>query len=379
VRVQVALSLVLAVGAILLVRTLDNLRSVDPGFRPKGVLFVHLFSQPRNDSLPNRAAYYWQLAERLEQLPGVESVNYSRMGPFTRSEFRQPVAAASSQAALESVVDFVGPGFFHWIGMRLLAGREFHWGDNEDSPRVVILSEALARRLFPEQDPVGRRINLGQRVEHRNMEIVGVVNSASLWTVRDRDPLAVYLPLMQERASGEPMAGIRAAGDLSSLTARVRRTIESMGRHSVLRIQTSRERADTALVPERVMGLLSAFCGGLALLLASIGIYGLTSYSITRRTSEIGIRMALGARPRDVLGLVLREVSWLVVAGIAAGIPAALVATRLLSGMLYGLSSHDPATIALALAILTGVSICAGYLPARRASRLDPMSALRCQ
>jgi predicted permease len=301
------------------------------------------------------------------------------MGPFTRSEFRQPVAAASSQAALESVVDFVGPGFFHWIGMRLLAGREFHWGDNEDSPRVVILSEALARRLFPEQDPVGRRINLGQRVEHRNMEIVGVVNSASLWTVRDRDPLAVYLPLMQERASGEPMAGIRAAGDLSSLTARVRRTIESMGRHSVLRIQTSRERADTALVPERVMGLLSAFCGGLALLLASIGIYGLTSYSITRRTSEIGIRMALGARPRDVLGLVLREVSWLVVAGIAAGIPAALVATRLLSGMLYGLSSHDPATIALALAILTGVSICAGYLPARRASRLDPMSALRCQ
>jgi hypothetical protein len=263
--------------------------------------------------------------------------------------------------------------------MRLLAGREFHWGDNEDSPRVVILSEALARRLFPEQDPVGRRINLGQRVEHRNMEIVGVVNSASLWTVRDRDPLAVYLPLMQERASGEPMAGIRAAGDLSSLTARVRRTIESMGRHSVLRIQTSRERADTALVPERVMGLLSAFCGGLALLLASIGIYGLTSYSITRRTSEIGIRMALGARPRDVLGLVLREVSWLVVAGIAAGIPAALVATRLLSGMLYGLSSHDPATIALALAILTGVSICAGYLPARRASRLDPMSALRCQ
>jgi ABC-type antimicrobial peptide transport system permease subunit len=211
------------------------------------------------------------------------------------------------------------------------------------------------------------------------MEVVGVVNSASLWVVQSHEPMAIYFPLMQEPAFNQSRIDIRTSGDPWLVAAQAQRTLESMGHHYALKTQTLEERTGMFLTNERVVAMLSTFFGGLALLLASVGLYGLMSYNVTRRTSEIGIRMALGAQRRDVLGLIIREVTWLALAGIAAGVPLALAASRLIAGMLFGLSPTDAAPIAFSAAILLGVAILAGYLPARRASRIDPMTALRSE
>jgi putative ABC transport system permease protein len=380
VSTQIALSLVLVVGATLFVGSLEKLYSVDRGFRRQGVLLMQLFPQAGREQIPNRTVYYHQLADALSQLPTVEAVSYSHMGPVLSYEYKIPVSAAgSSGAPFQAVEDLIGPGFFHLMGMRLVAGREFEWHDDEHTPRVVIVSESLARQLFPGDPAVGRKIDDRRDPDHKSMEIVGVVNSASLWVVQSHEPMAIYFPLMQEPAFNQSRIDIRTSGDPWAVAAQARRTLESMGHHYPLKTQTLEERTSMFLTDERVVAMLSAFFGGLALLLASVGLYGLMSYAVTRRTSEIGMRMALGAQRRDVLGLIIREVTWLALAGIAAGVPLALAASRLIAGMLFGLSPTDAAPIAFSTVILLGVAILAGYLPARRASRIDPMTALRSE
>jgi predicted permease len=274
------------------------------------------------------------------------------------------------------VNDVVGPGFFQMIGMRVLAGREFDWRDDEKAPLVAIISESLARRLFPGRDAVGQRVNVNPGVNQKQMVIVGVVNSASLWRIQSREPAAIYIPLLQVGPTGSTL-DIRAAGDPATVASAARKIVEGMGHEYPLYIQTLRERMDRATVDERMIAWLSAFFGGLAMLLAAIGLYGLMTYSVTRRTSEIGVRMALGAERGDVTGLVLREVFALVGVGILIGIPAALAASKWIAGMLFGLSPTDPATIAFATAVLLAVALFAGYIPARQAARTDPMAALR--
>jgi predicted permease len=377
---QVAFSLVLVIGATLFVRSLEKLRSVDPGFDRTHVLLMQLFPQAGREKIPNRTQYYRQLAEKLSQLPGVESVSYSHMGPALQYEYTEPASIpSSSRAPVQAVEDFVGPGFFKLIGMRLLAGREFDWRDDERAPRVVVVSESAARRLFPGENPLGRKIDFGTTPDHKGMEIIGVVNSASLWKVQSKEPPAVYISLMQETAYNQSRINIRTAGDPWALAASARRTLESMGHHYPLLIETLEERADREILNQRLIAILSAAFGGLALLLSAVGLFGLMSYAVSRRTPEIGIRMALGAQQRDIRRLVLREVLWLVLAGIGAGIPAALAASRLVSGMLFGLPANDPATFALSAAILFSVAILAGYVPARRAASIDPMTALRSE
>jgi ABC-type antimicrobial peptide transport system permease subunit len=208
------------------------------------------------------------------------------------------------------------------------------------------------------------------------MEIVGVVNSASLWKVQSHNPMALYVPLMQEPRI-EPMIDLRIAGDPLALASSARRTLESMGHHFPLRIQTLEQRLDTALEMDRMVAILSTFFGGLALLLASIGLYGLMSYAVSRRTPEIGVRRALGAEPRDIRWMITREALFLVTVGIAIGLPGALAATRLISSMLFGLKPADLFSFSLATLLMMAVGLLAGYLPARRAARVDPMVALR--
>ncbi|MCP5114884.1 MAG: ABC transporter permease [bacterium] len=377
---QVALSIVLVIGATLFVRSLESLRSVDLGFRREGVLTMDLFAQSGREKIPNRAVYYRELVEELSGLPGVESVSYSHLGPGWVMDLQTPVSVDSSSGApVEAAKDWVGPGFFRLVEVHLLEGREFDWRDHEQAPRVAIVTANLARRLFPSGSAVSRQINIGTRPEDSGLEIVGVVNSASLWDVRSREPMAVFIPLIQGLSFDQPTMLIRAAGDPWALASSVRRAVESQGHHYPIATRTLEERADMFLREERMIAILSTFFGGLALLLASIGLYGLMSYAVTRRTSEIGLRMALGAQPRNVQRLILREVIWLVSAGIVVGIPIAIGGSRFVSGMLFGISGNDPATIAFSAAVLLGVAVFAGYLPARRASQLDPMTALRSE
>jgi len=375
---QVALSLVLLIGAVLFVRSLHNLRSLDLGFRRDGLTIFNLFpTAGEMHPMPDRVAYYQELAQRLQALPGVESVSYSHMGPVLSYEFMQPVSAPSSEMLpLQAVFEAIGPGFFHLAGMRLIAGREFTWRDNESAQAVAIVSESLARRLFPSISPIGRRIDFGNK---KNLEIVGVVNSASLWLPQSRNPLAVYLALMQMPAYNSGSLEIRSTGDPGPLLRTASRAIESTGRYLVLRAETLDQRAAYFLSTDRMIAGLSSFFGGLALLLASIGLYGLMSYTVARRNAEIGLRMALGAQPGSVLLLVLRDAMWLVLAGMAAGIPASLAASHLISSMIYGVAGNDPVTILLSCSVLLAVAAFAAYVPARRATHVDPMSALRSE
>lgn len=376
---QIALSLVLVVGAMLFTRSLEKLHSANLGYRRSHLLIMQLFPRPGLQKSSYNAAYYHQLADKLAQLPGVEGVSYSNGGPATRYENTQPISnPASSEGMVQAIGEFVGPGFFNLVGMRVLSGREFDWRDaGESTTPVAILSESLAERLFPNQNPIGQKIDFGLWL--KGVQIVGIVNSASIWRPQSYRPMAVYRPILQAGDLGYSLADIHTSGDPSALRSAAERTVESLGHHYSLRTQTLEQRADMFLTEERMTAMLSDFFGGLALLLASVGLYGLMSYAITRRTSEIGVRMALGAGTGNVLTLVLREVMWLALAGIAIGVPAALAASRWVSGMLFGLSPTDPAIIASAAAVLLAVATLAGYLPARRASRIDPVTALRAQ
>jgi predicted permease len=378
VSTQVALSLVVIVGAALFVRSLEKLRSVDPGFHRRGILMVQLFPQAGHEKIPNRTSYFRELAAKVSQLPGVEAASYSHMGPLLSYEYKVPVSAPSQPSGPASaVIDWLGPGFFHLVGMRLLEGREFDWHDDEQAPQVAIVSESLARQLFPQTNPIGRKIDVRVEPSNKNVEIVGVVNSASLWKLQSREPMAIYIPLMQWPEMNWAMLDLRIAGNPRTVAPVVTRAIESLGHHFPLRIQTLEEREDMLLSMDRMIAMLSSFFGGLALLLASLGLYGLMSYAATRRTSEMGIRRALGAQQADIVWMIVRGALVLVAIGISIGLPVALAATRLVASMLFGLKPIDPFSIGLATILLTAVAILAAYLPARRASRVDPMVALR--
>ncbi|HEY3739019.1 MAG TPA: ABC transporter permease [Bryobacteraceae bacterium] len=375
---QVALSIVLVIGAVLFVRSLDKLRASDVGYRRDGLVTLLLFPQadPNGPKMPNRTSYYYDLATRVEQLPGVESASFSIMGPMSTIEFTEPtsLSADRQQPAVAAVGETVGPGFFHTAGMHLLAGRDFEWRDDEAARKVGIISESLARRLFPAGDAIGKTIDSGGA---KGLEIVGVVNSASLWTGRTHEPMAVYTPLTQVPRDNSPSLVLRTNG--TAALPDVRRVIESMGRHIAIQTETMEQRLDRVLTTDRIIALLSTFFGALALLLASIGLYGLMSYAVERRTSEIGVRMALGAQQANVRTLILKDVLGLVLAGLAIGIPAAWAASRLVSGMIFGIAVDDPLTVVVASTILIAVAALAGYLPARRASLIDPIAALRAE
>jgi predicted permease len=300
------------------------------------------------------------------------------MGPVLSYEYKAPVSITSSSVApVDAVEDWVGPGFFRLIGMHVLEGREFDWHDDERAPRVAVVSQSLARRLAPGTSPIGRKLRISSDPDHKDIEIVGVVNSASLWKIQSHEPMAFYTPLMQDPRKNQELVDLRVAGNPRTLSLSVRRTIESLGHHFPLRTQTLEERADMDLNIDRMVALLSAFFAGLALLLAAIGLYGLISYGMSRRTPEIGVRRALGAQQGDILWMVIREALSLVGVGVTIGVVGALLATRLISSMLFGLKPTDLTSFSLATSLMIAVALLAGYLPARRASKVDPMVALR--
>jgi len=382
--VQVALSLVLLIGAGLMLATFFRLETLDPGFEREHVLLVDVVLRNGQYAMERRGAIFREMLESLRALPGVRSASASDQTPIngTIDAWYMQFDGYTSKGQEDTLVydNSVSDGFFETLGTDLLAGRDFNSHDTLESPKVAIVNQTLAKKFFAGQSPIGKRY----RVEEGDklgdpVEIIGVVKDAKYTALRDDVPATVYLAASQEAKPDESITfELRAnAGAPTSLISAAKSSIAYVNRDASLNFTTLGLQVDESLSRERLLATLSGFFGGLALLLAMIGLYGVMSYNVTRRRNEIGIRMAVGAEPGRVLRMVMGEVGLLIGAGLALGLAVSVATTRLVATFLYGLTPRDPMTLSLAVALLAGVASLAGFMQARRASRLEPLTALR--
>jgi predicted permease len=379
---QVALSLVLLIGAGLFLRTLVNLAGTDTGFEKNNVLLFGIDPPSAGYKEDARlASLYQQIEEKVNAQPGVRAASISFF-TFNQGEWTQPATVEGAAPALGMLNDVtynvVGPSYFTAMGIPMLVGRAFRPEDTATSPKVAVINETMAKLYFPGGSPIGHRFGIGSDPKNsKDIEVVGVVKDAKITSLRERPIPAAYFTYLQRVAYFFNLE-VRYLGDPRAIISEVRRAIGEVD-HSlpVVYQNTLTEQVERSLASQSLIARLSAFFGLLAVFLASIGIYGLMSYAVSRRTSEIGLRMALGAGRTEVLWLVMKESFVLVAAGLAIGLPVALAADRLVSNMLYGLSPTDPGTIAASALFLMAFAALAGYLPARRAAKVDPMVALR--
>ncbi len=377
---QVAVSLVLLMGAGLFIRTFEKLRAVDPGFRTHGVLDLSLFPRPNGYKDLDQLNYYRELNDRVSSLPGVVSAGMVHASLGNVWEWTERVRISGSDTEVQADFEMVMPGFFQTVGIGLLRGRSFNWQDDKHAPRVALVSMNLAEKLFPGSDPIGQHLDVPTQPKWQNFQIVGVMTNASLYDIRKHQPATVYLPSMQyDDAMGWSELLVQTNISSRSISTILRQTVESLGHEYVTSIKKIQENIDRSMLQERVTAMLSAFLGALALLLAAIGLYGLMAYSVTHRVREIGIRVALGAPRQSILKMVVRETLLLIVLGVLVGLACAVAVTRLITHMLFELSPNDPLTLVFVVSALLTVGILAGYLPARRAMRVDPMVVLRCE
>jgi predicted permease len=374
---QVAISLVLLIGAGLFIRTLENLRHVDFGFNPRNVALFQVSPALNRYDAAKRSPLYDRIGERIRAIAGVRAVAWSDPALMTNRRFSGSlfipgrVYAPGQRDRISSMN--VSPTFFETMEIPLVAGRSFTPGDTADAPRVVVINEAAARQYFPNENPIGRRLGEGSRQE----EIVGILRDAKYNSVRDAAVPTRYAPYSLG-FQGSATFEVRTAGDPLASIGAIRQAVRAIDPDlPLINVTTQLDEVERRFQQERLFAQAYALFGGLALVVASVGLFGLMSYSVARRTNEIGIRMALGAAGQDVLGLVMRESMMLVVAGVAIGLCGAIAASRLVSNLLFGLAPTDPATIAGAMTVMVLISALAGYLPARRASHVDPMVALR--
>jgi predicted permease len=379
---QIALSLVLLLGAGLFVRSLERLLSLDLGFPKASLLEIVLNPKPGGYDKLDLNNYHKQLLARISNLPGVASVSFGDAtipSPQGWHDRVSPMTADSSTGVgLMANAASVSPGFFRTLGIPLLRGHDFTEADDEHHPHLAIVNSNLADRLFPNGDAVGKRVRFGFMPDYENIEIVGITRNARIFDIRDATTPVIFLCSFQYPSEWGGLL-VRTKESPEALEKTISHEVESLGHEYVPRTRTVAQTIDAELVEERVTAMLSSFFAALALLLASIGLYGLMSYTVTRRTREIGIRVAVGAQRENVLWLVLRETLALALFGIGIGIPSALAATRLIATMLFGLSSTDVPTITVVSLLLLLVALFAGYLPARRASAIDPIVALRAE
>lgn len=383
VAVQVGLSLVLLTNAGLLVRSLQQVRSVSSGMQGERVFVAYPYEMPGGYRNVDNDTYYPNLVARLESLPGVERAAISNFKPagggISSGELVSRVQDAAGEGGVASAFMSVSPNLFDVLGMSVRAGRDFTWSDHSRSRRVAIVSETLARRLFPDTPAIGQRVRMGVLPQRQDLEIVGVVADAHIYDLKDPNLASLYVPSLQEpglvdgkcfviRGSNVPFA------DLKTLVA-------SFGRESVdaAQGQSLDYIVGRVLLQDRLIAAFATFFGVVALLLAAVGVYGLMSFEIAQRRREIGIRVALGAVPGRILRAVLADGLIVAALGLAAGAVAAVTSVRLIGSLIFGISAHDPVTFTLAPAALLTIAVAACFGPALRASRTDPVTTLRAE
>jgi predicted permease len=377
--VQIGLSMVLLIGAGLFARSLRNLGAADLGLARENLLLMNLDAAGK--SPPAWQRFWTGLTRRVAGLPGVRSVALAGAAVYGNGGWKQEVwIDRPGQPAQFARVPFnvVSPGFFATTGIPILTGREFGEQDRENAPLVALVNRTFALRFFGGENPIGKHFGDRGPASSGRYEIVGVTGDAKYGSVRGADWPMVFHPLWQEPASASFVLHVRTISESTALTASIRREIQAIdGEALITDVRTLRQAVRVQLREDRMFATLASFFALLALVLGAIGIYGIMAYRVARRTSEIGVRIALGAQRSDVLWLVMRETLVLLVAGAAVGVPAALVAARLIRSQLFALDASDPVTIACATAVLFGAGALASFLPALRAAAVEPALALR--
>jgi predicted permease len=376
---QVALSLVLLIGAGLFVSTLRNLQAVDVGFNRENLLLFRVDPRLSGYSGPQIANLYSRVTERIEAVPGVRSATISRHPLLSGARRSSSISVQGSVHESSAVVyiNLISASFFETMEIPILVGRSLSPRDDERAPKVAVINQTMARKFFGEDNPIGRRFGFGGPEDAGKIEVVGVVRDAKYTSLRGETPPTAYTPYLQE-TPGQMNFAVRAAADVGGLVPAIRDAVRDVDSNlPMFDIKTQRQRSDESVTQERLFATLASFFGVVALVLACIGLYGVMSYGVARRTNEIGIRMALGATASRVTLMVMRETMLVVVIGVVIGLGAAVATTRLVAAMLFGLAPNDSLTISGAVLLMIGVAALAGYIPARRAARVDPMIALR--
>jgi predicted permease len=377
---QAGISLLLLMGAGLFVSSLHALRSVDTGFRREHLLLMDVdarWAGYQGAALKNLAR---RVFDAMNGAPGVRAASFAECGMFmgcgSDNGISLPGVTPPPGKKMNFRYDSVGPGYFETMGIPLSMGRTFTLQDDGSAPKVAVVSESFARRFFPDRSPLGRHFGAG-RNQNFDTEIVGVVKDVKLDSVKEAPRATFFLPFLQTNASFGVLE-IRTSGEPLTAASLIRQRVREIDPAIRVNLVASMEqRIDASIARERLLATLSGFFGVLALLLVSIGLYGVISYNVTRRTHELGIRISLGASRGKIVWMVLRDCLAMSAAGVAIGLPLCWWLSRLVASLLFGVTPHNPAILSAAAGALIAVAALAGYRPARRASRVDPMVALR--
>ena len=375
---QIAVSLVLVVGALLFVRSFRNLMSVDPGMRERGVTVAYLGFVQSHVPKEHFGEFKRELVEQIRTIPGVLNAATTTNVPLSWQSWTHAIHIGALVG--DSHFAWVSPGYFQTMGIPLLSGRDINPADTTASQHVVVVNQAFVKRYAAGENPIGKTLQTAEEPDYPStvFQIVGVIPDTLYADIRGTTSPMAFAPASQFPANG-PWTAMMIRSDLppSLVAAAVKSRIAQRHPEIVIECRDFEGNIRDGLVKERMMAMLSGFFGVLALILAMSGLYGVISYVVARRTNEIGIRVALGARQGQVVGMVLREAGWLLVAGVAAGLALSLIAGRSANSLLFGLKPYDPLTLGAAVAVLAAIAGLASFVPARRASKVDPMVALR--
>jgi putative ABC transport system permease protein len=379
---QIALSLVLIFGASLFVRSFASLATLDPGFKSEHVIVANVNIRRMDVPTDQRFALYEQVAEAMRAVPGVQSLGITAIaiinnGGWSSNNIEVEGYTPTSEQDKVVYMNGVSPGYFATMGTAIYAGRDVSAQDTKESLRVALVNQTFARKYFGDRNPVGQHYIQRSGTQMRTTEIIGVVQDVKYLNLREAMMPTAYVPIAQDQQGNDRNYVIRTIGDPSAVTPGLARAIAGVNKDVSFTFTKLEDTVDASLTQERLLAMLAGFCGTLALLVAGIGLYGVMWLAMTRRRGEIGIRMALGAQPETVIRMVLREVAVVAAVGLGVGALIAIVTGRLVTNLLFGLTSTDVSTWLIAIALLSVVAALASYLPARRASRIDPMLALR--